>query len=116
MEGRCVHCGESKINRPRKLCYRCFGNEEIRCLYPKSESKYARQGEPDYYGGYRKPPCQTYARPGTEEKIKVMRERADNKCTIWHPQDWPGDWRTETAWPIVQLLFDRQDTSEVSDD
>jgi hypothetical protein len=36
---KCQHCGQFNINRPRKLCFKCYYTPGIKELYP-STSKY----------------------------------------------------------------------------
>ncbi|GEM_PF-286348 len=82
----CRSCNKVRANRPRGLCYCCYYNPEVRNLFP-STSKFAKKGagvdvttsvlslEP------------TRAIPGTEEKIRILMERATNGLCLWHPMD-----------------------------
>src|SRR5687767_2729126 len=89
----CRHCQQSKVNRPRGLCWSCYYRPGVRELYP-STSKYARRGVGNFAGAAPLPPCPTSARPGTPEKLAVLEERARDRCGLWHPYDAvlvPGD-------------------------
>lgn len=83
----CRHCRKSKVNRPRGLCWSCYHKPGVRDRYP-SASKYTRRGSGD---GVRnnapRPPAPTSARPKSEEKIRVLAERAANGFSLWHPED-----------------------------
>ena len=62
----CRSCNKVRSNRPRGLCYSCYYKPEVRALFP-STSKFAM--------------------PGTEDKIRVLMERARNGQCLWHPLD-----------------------------
>lgn len=76
----CVHCGVMGT-RPRGLCWRCHNQPEVRKLYRAATDN----GVP-YTGGSRRGEP-TNALPGTEEKIRVLEERAAKGLALFHPQD-----------------------------
>lgn len=82
----CKHCGQSKVNRPRGLCWSCYYRPGVKELYP-STSKFARRGIANFNGEAVKPALPTTAAPGTPEKMAVLEERARNKQALWHPLD-----------------------------
>ena len=82
----CRHCGRAKVNRPRGLCWSCYYTSGVRDRYP-STSKYARQGEGNFFGGTAQPPVPTTAAPGTPEKMAVLEYRLKHKLALWHPLD-----------------------------
>ena len=81
----CRHCGRSKVNRPRGLCWTCYYTPGRRDLYP-STSKFARHGLDDFEGAAYLPPP-TDALPGTAEKVAVLCQRARMRQDLWHPDD-----------------------------
>lgn len=82
----CRHCNQSKVNRPRGLCWSCYYRPGVRDQYP-STSKYARRGVGNFCGNTPVPTAATAARPGSAEKIAILAERARLKQTLWHPED-----------------------------
>lgn len=82
----CRSCGRP-ANRPRQLCYRCFYTPGLRDLYP-SISKFAVQGLGLGFSLSPLPDEPTRARPGSEEKIRVLTERAARRQSLFHPRDW----------------------------
>lgn len=74
------------MNRPRGLCWSCYYRPGVRDLYP-STSKYARRGVEDFYGPAPLPARPTAATAGSDEKIRVLAERAKAKLSLWHPAD-----------------------------
>jgi hypothetical protein len=68
------------------LCYRCYQSADVRQHYPRSESKYARNGVGQGCRGYQLPEP-TDARPGSAEKVAVLEERARLGLALWHPLD-----------------------------
>ena len=95
---KCRHCGKSKVNRPRGLCWTCYYTPGLRESY-HSGSKYARRGISNITGVQPPPPEPTTAPPGTLEKLAVLAERAKLKVALWHPMDarYPGDPRPGEA-------------------
>ena len=83
----CRHCARFKINRPRRLCFTCFGKVEIRELYPKGTN--GRQSRGLGNGNCDPPPPlePTRARQGSEEKIRVLMARAAAGRGLFHPLD-----------------------------
>lgn len=88
----CKHCGKSKVNRPRGLCWTCYYAPGVRNRY-ESGSKYARRGISNITGNRPFPAEPTTAPPGTDEKLAILAQRAKMKCALWHPLDarYPGD-------------------------
>ena len=82
----CRHCQQSKVNRPRGLCWSCYYRPGVREQYP-STSKFARRGVGNFFGRAPQPACPTAATPGTPEKIAVLAERVRQKLSLWHPED-----------------------------
>ena len=85
MKPLCRHCQKVKSNRPRGLCWSCYYTPGVRDLYP-STSKFARRGVADF-NGRAKMPEPTDALPGTQEKVRVLEERARLGQQLWHPLD-----------------------------
>ena len=94
----CKHCGQSKVNRPRGLCWSCYYTPGVKEMYP-STSKYARRGVGNFNGNAPIAPTPTTHPPGTPEKMAVLEERAKNKQALWHPLDaqYEGDPRPQFA-------------------
>jgi hypothetical protein len=86
----CRHCNRVPSNRPRGLCWSCYYKPGVRELYP-STSKFARRGVEDYVGRVPLPEAPTAAPPGSEEKVRVLMERARKRQGLWHPADAPMD-------------------------
>lgn len=82
----CRHCGRDKVNRPRGLCWACYYRDGVREQYP-SESKFGRRGVLDSPGKVRIPLAATMAEPGSEAKIAVMQQRAEDGTELHHPDD-----------------------------
>jgi len=82
----CKHCGKSKVNRPRGLCWTCYYTPGIKERFP-STSKFARRGVGNGFTNGLRPAMPTTAAPGTAEKMAVLEERARNKQMLWHPLD-----------------------------
>lgn len=76
----CVHCGVMGT-RPRGLCWRCHSDYDIRQIYRSTTDS----GTPTTGGLKHGEP--TMALPGTEEKIRVLEERAANGLALFHPRD-----------------------------
>jgi hypothetical protein len=82
----CRHCGRSKVNRPRGLCWSCYYTPGVRERYP-STSKFAYRGNGTGNGAAPLPLEPTTARPGSPEKVAVLEERARRRQALWHPLD-----------------------------
>jgi hypothetical protein len=79
----CRHCGKNYANRPRGLCWGCYYAPGVLNLYP-STSKYVGRS----VGASGKlMPAPTDAPPGSEAKLQVLIERAENNQALWHPLD-----------------------------
>lgn len=59
----CQLCGSNRLTMYMKLCYSCFNTVPTKLPEP------------------------TDAIPGSEEKIKVLKQRAENNQLLWHPGD-----------------------------
>jgi hypothetical protein len=81
----CRHCNQSKVNRPRGLCWRCYYTPGLRDLY-------ASMGLPALLIIRGRPSsAPTSAFPGTEAKIAVLAARAGRREELFHPDDFnPG--------------------------
>lgn len=86
----CRHCQRVPSNRPRGLCWTCYYTPGVREQYP-STSRYARRGLDDFSGPSPEPVLPTAAPPGSEEKVRVLMERARRGQSLWHPADAPMD-------------------------
>src|SRR5688572_15172535 len=96
----CRHCQKVKSNRPRGLCWSCYYSPGVRDQYP-STSKFARRGVKDF-NGRTKLGEPTSALPGSEEKVRVLMERARLGLSLFHPLDATiGDAATRPALPPV---------------
>jgi hypothetical protein len=82
----CVHCGIGKVSRPRRLCWNCYQQSEVRELYP-STSKYGWRGPNLNLFGAQPAMRPTNAPPGSPEKILVLARRAELGQELWHPHD-----------------------------
>lgn len=89
-QGRvCVHCGGTRnVSRPRGLCWNCYYTPGVKDKYPPV-SKFATYGEGAYTtkNQVSKEPVPTDTLPGTEERFKVLEERARNGQALKHPRD-----------------------------
>jgi hypothetical protein len=72
------------------LCWGCYYTPGVRDLY-RSTSKYASKRVGLGYARGRLPDSPTSARPGSEEKIRVMMERAARRESLFRPDDAPLD-------------------------
>jgi hypothetical protein len=86
MTAICRHCDQSKVNRPRGLCWSCYYTPGVKDLYP-STSKYARRGVGNFAGRAPLPAAPTTAAPGSPEKLAVLEQRAKLKQSLFHPCD-----------------------------
>lgn len=87
----CRHCGMPG-ERPRGLCSVCYYNPGIRSLYlslAKRSPLCARTNQEvqDCNGNRPLPEEPTDAPPGSDQKIKVMAERASKRQQLFHPHD-----------------------------
>jgi hypothetical protein len=83
---KCLHCGRSKVNRPRGLCWTCYYTDGVRENY-SCDPVFGRRGVSNGHIEPRLAPSGTEAIPGTEAKIQVMAERAAVGLSIFHPDD-----------------------------
>ena len=82
----CRHCQRVRSNRPRSLCWSCYYTPGVREQYP-STSKFARRGVGDFNGRCAPAAVPTAALPGSPEKVVILEERAQQRQSLWHPQD-----------------------------
>lgn len=85
---RCRHCGKYKAAFQRKgLCYRCSTTPEIRRQYATA-SPFGRRGTSEPMEMDRPAPKHpTAAPPGSSDKLRVMVQRAEAGCSLFHPED-----------------------------
>jgi hypothetical protein len=74
------------VSRPRWLCWTCYYTPGLRERYP-SDSPYARRGQGNVLGNAKPADSPTRARPGSQEKIAVLEQRARDGQDLWHPGD-----------------------------
>lgn len=85
-ERECAHCKCTRKIHARDLCKKCYRVLEIRFMY-STHLKRNRSEIPDSYGERPLPSEPTQYLPGTEEKIRVMAERAIRGEQLFHPDD-----------------------------
>lgn len=81
----CRHCHRKEVIRPRGLCWTCYYTPGLKDHYP-STSMFARRGV-GIDGRGQIPAEPTDAPPGSEDKIRVMEERAARGESLFHPDD-----------------------------
>lgn len=82
----CRHCGAMRVTRPKGLCWNCYTRPGLKEQY-ESLNKYGRRNG---WTGFRKAPLPskaTSAQPGSEEKVRVLMERASQGVQLFHPDD-----------------------------
>lgn len=82
----CQHCKVKPFNRPRKLCWTCYHRPGVKEKYVDT-SKYSRRGSGNVTGKRPKPQQATDTQPGSEERIKVLMERAALGEELHHADD-----------------------------
>lgn len=83
----CRHCKAKPTNRPRGLCWTCWRAPGVKELYPPT-SRYANRGVADRTSSHDVLPVEaTDAEPGSEEKVRVLCERAARGEALHHPGD-----------------------------
>jgi hypothetical protein len=81
--GECLHCGRMQTGYRRGLCGPCYFVPEIRLRFPRRESSGNKKPvPPNRINAYDPRP-----RPGSEEKIRLLAERAARRLPLF----WPGD-------------------------
>lgn len=84
----CQHCGERLATRPRRLCWPCYKTPGIRESYPaRYRNQYATFELPKTLSGDDFDNAPTDFPPGSEDKIEVMRARAERSLPTCHPKD-----------------------------
>lgn len=90
----CLHCLTRVGSYCRGLCKGCFDTPGVRDVYPVRRIAAMNRCGCGLYvsgmvrpGGRQVPPEATTARPGSEEKILVLCERASLGQVLWHPDD-----------------------------
>lgn len=91
MKPLCKHCETRNAWKSRGLCWTCFRIPGVRSMYPLLNGRVlaVRGSGLDVNGGYTLPPEPTAAPVGSEEKIRVLTERAAAGVGLFHPQDNP---------------------------
>lgn len=107
---KCVHCGKRLQCRPRRLCWPCYHNPEIRASTDGSWSKSAYRSP--VKSGH-KIPEPTLFFPGTAEKVAVLEHRAEAGEMLWHPQDTRCEGPTDRRGAFLEVM---QPAEEESDD
>lgn len=90
----CRHCHRRLAYRPRGLCSCCYFTPAVRDAYPPDPANGSDQAcgrgytSPVGRNGPKNLPAEpTSAMPGTAEKVEVLRERARQGVSLWHPLD-----------------------------
>lgn len=92
----CVHC-DRRVRRTsggggnRGLCYTCYHKTEIREQYPP-DPKHGRRYQDTSAKEAPLPDGPTSAPPISEEKVRVMMERARLRQQLFHPLDADVEW------------------------
>lgn len=99
---KCRHCGLKFSSRPRGLCWTCYYTPGVPDQYP-STSPYAYRGIANDNSSSPLPAEPTGAAPGSEEKIRILCERAARGELLFHPGDarLPRPARTRGAYRVV---------------
>ena len=82
----CLHCNLYNANRPRGLCWRCYYTPGVKDRFAMLDAKCVR-GLAENGRIPRMPRRPTDARPGTAEKLAVMRKRLSEGESLFHPDD-----------------------------
>lgn len=83
---RCLHCRVLKGDSGRRwLCRKCFTDLIVRAKYSNNKQKFGRKGAG--HNGTGELPDPTAAMPMTEERLAVMRSRAELGLAVCHPGD-----------------------------
>lgn len=109
----CVHCGNPRATRPRKLCFTCYESRGIRDLYQPANSFVGKDG--DFFGPA--PLAEpSSAHPGTDDKIAVMAWRAAQGLAIFHPLDAVVDDDSERQMRLLGLFRAAETEDSYEDD
>lgn len=96
----CRHCEARKACRARGLCWTCSLDKNVRSLYPTgnkfgiwAEGENLVRHEDDVIGRML-PAHPTHHKPGTADKIEIMRQRDERGELLHHPLDamYEKDW------------------------
>jgi hypothetical protein len=83
----CQHCGVRKADKARRgLCWACGQSPEIRARYAPVSYHGRRSAVPAVARGAL-PETPTGALPGSEERLRVLEERAARGENLNHPAD-----------------------------
>lgn len=86
--GNCAHCKRDCCLQPRGLCGGCYRDLTIRLQYEKVSSASTSNTSGIVVGDSSiLPAAPTAAQPGSEEKIKILCERAEAGISLHHPRD-----------------------------
>jgi hypothetical protein len=81
----CVHCCKRTPCRAGGLCTPCYNHPVVRSIYVgRTPEDHRGYGLGNMEGTI---PTPTDALPGTEEKMRVLEERARLGQRLWHPND-----------------------------
>jgi hypothetical protein len=81
----CRHCRAEPATRPRGLGWKCYYRPGVKEQYPTATLTKWLPGVPTVSAG--RLPEPTTARPGTDEKVQVMAQRAEKGFALYHPAD-----------------------------
>lgn len=85
VRGDCASCGKERRLR-RGLCAKCYFTPEIREKFATTPScSFTNIGLGSTSKELGEP---TKARPGTEEKLRVLEDRAEKRRVLFHPDDY----------------------------
>lgn len=85
----CRNCGGNGAGRPRGLCWTCYYKPDIRQRFMMLDNERGgkRSECPPDFNGTAPDPTPTAALPGSEEKMRVLEERALRGEALFHPDD-----------------------------
>lgn len=86
--GNCLHCHREGVRiLTTGICRLCHSVLEVRIQYLPSAKPVKEVKGPGRSRIRRKEPVPTSALPGTEEKVRILIERAMRDEELWHPDD-----------------------------
>lgn len=88
---RCVHCHERLVWRNCQLCRHCYRIPDVLAHYHPQAHRNKPPEVPDHYGPAPLPERPTRCRPGSEDKIRVLAQRASLGQALFHPRDGEED-------------------------
>jgi hypothetical protein len=78
----CQHCGRQASGCAGGLCLECHADKKVRAMYRRRTGVRVR-----FARVHSLPAEPTAARPGSEEKLRILAARADRREQLFHPQD-----------------------------